>query len=217
MTKTLKSTGSCIFCKKAFASTAMTNHLLSCKERSKTFSESNDRIFLIKASEGPFFIYFEINSSSSLKSVDSFLRKIWLECCGHLSAFTIGPYTYSVSPDKEFDDKSMKFPLNKILSSGMVFSHEYDFGTTTTLSLKVIQERAGKIDGVQVIAQNNLPEFTCACSKPAEKVCACCNSGEGFACNDCTKKHECGEDTFLPIVNSPRTGQCGYTGQDYFV
>src|SRR3989344_1177473 len=137
MTKTLKSTGSCIFCKKAFASTAMTNHLLSCKERSKTFSESNDRIFLIKASEGPFFIYFEINSSSSLKSVDSFLRKIWLECCGHLSAFTIGPYTYSVSPDSEFDDKSMNYPLSQILASGISFSHEYDFGTTTYLRLKV--------------------------------------------------------------------------------
>ena len=214
MANSLKSHGLCTFCKKVVASTAMTNHLLSCKERSKLFSESSNRIFLIKAGEGPFFIYFEINTSSSLKSVDSFLRKTWLECCGHLSSFTIGPNTYSVSPDKEYGDKSMNYLLNKILASGISFSHEYDFGTTTYLKLKVIQERAGKIEGIQVIARNNLPQFTCTCNKPAEKVCACCNSGEGFVCNDCAKNHECGEDTFLPIVNSPRTGQCGYTGQE---
>lgn len=36
--------------------------------------------------------------------------------------------------------------------------------------------------------------------------------GEGWLCESCAKNHECDEDMFLPVLNSPRTGVCGYTG-----
>jgi hypothetical protein len=29
---------------------------------------------------------------------------------------------------------------------------------------------------------------------------------------DCAQTHEFGEDVFLPVVNSPRTGVCAYAG-----
>ncbi len=31
-------------------------------------------------------------------------------------------------------------------------------------------------------------------------------------CDKCIEAHECGEDYVMPIVNSPRTGVCGYVG-----
>ena len=44
---------------------------------------------------------------------------------------------------------------------------------------------------------------------------------ECLLCKKCAEKHEHGkgeepvdEGTFLPVVNSPRMGMCGYTGDD---
>ncbi len=34
----------------------------------------------------------------------------------------------------------------------------------------------------------------------------------GWLCDSCAEDHKCGEDMLLPVVNSPRTGVCGYTG-----
>jgi len=34
----------------------------------------------------------------------------------------------------------------------------------------------------------------------------------GWLCDECAPKHKCGEDMLLPVVNSPRVGKCGYTG-----
>ncbi|MDI6903856.1 MAG: hypothetical protein QMC77_09015, partial [Methanocellales archaeon] len=54
-----------------------------------------------------------------------------------------------------------------------------------------------------------------SCGKTATRVCTqCVWSGEGWLCDECAGKHECGEDMLLPVVNSPRVGMCGYTGED---
>jgi len=34
-----------------------------------------------------YWLYLDISMTSTLKSLDAFLREIWLECCGHMSAF----------------------------------------------------------------------------------------------------------------------------------
>ena len=116
------------------------------------------------------------------------------------------------------DEKSMRgVKLGKLLSVGQQFEHEYDFGTTTELKLKVVAEREGmavKGKPVQVLAQNEPPEIPCEnCGKLATQVCSeCIYEGEGWVCDDCAEEHECGEDMLLPVVNSPRVGMCGYTG-----
>lgn len=40
----------------------------------------------IKAAE--MFLDVLVKGDATFKAVDTFLRKIWLECCGHLSEFT---------------------------------------------------------------------------------------------------------------------------------
>ena len=42
----------------------------------------------------------------------------------------------------------------------------------------------------------------------------CIYEDKGCLCDACAKSHECGEEMLLPLVNSPRAGVCGYTGQD---
>ena len=42
------------------------------------------------------WMHLEIPVEATLRDLDQFLRDIWLECCGHLSAFTIGSTQYEL-------------------------------------------------------------------------------------------------------------------------
>ncbi len=136
----------------------------------------------------------------------------------HLEACTqrTAAVSYASYPDPEFGDKSMRVQVGTIASPGQQWSHEYDFGTTTELRLKVVAERVGEAQGksIQVLARNEAPLISCeVCGKPATEVCAqCIYEGRGWLCDACSEEHECGEEMLLPVVNSPRVGMCGYTG-----
>ncbi len=217
----MKSEGVCTFCKRTVSGSAMAKHLVSCKEREKILSkeskETQDNVYLLRASAGPFFVYFEANETDNLKDVDQFLRDLWLECCGHLSAFKINNITYDSQPSDdmfgESKNKTMSVQLRHVLKPGLTFIHEYDFGTTTQLDIKVIAERSGSVKKISIHARNNPPDIVCPCGKPAKEICAqCVWDDRGLLCEKCAKKHECGEEMLLPAVNSPRAGMCGYTG-----
>jgi len=161
-------------------------------------------------------MHIEIPVRAEFGVLDSFLRRTWLECCGHMSAFTVGRKRYSVGPMEEFGEVGMNVALGEVLRPGMTFNHEYDFGTTTELALKVVSEGEGEIaeESVRLLARDDPPPITCeSCGKIATKVCTqCIYEGDGWLCNACARKHKCDEDMFLPVVNSPRVGVCGYTG-----
>jgi hypothetical protein len=118
------------------------------------------------------------------------------------------------------EDRSLGVSLEKVLKVGQKFRYEYDFGSTTELSLRVAGEREGVLtdedDEVHVLARNLPPEYQCVhCGKPATKVAAGYDSWgvvEHAYCDACAKKAR--EEGWLPIVNSPRVGVCGYTGED---
>lgn len=116
----------------------------------------------------------------------------------------------------EYDEKGMKIALGDILGKGIRFHREYDFGTTTELTLRVVTEGEGETKGksIQLLARNEAPLIKCElCDEAATQVCSqCIDSGEGWLCDECAGEHECGEEMFLPVVNSPRVGMCGYTG-----
>jgi hypothetical protein len=113
-------------------------------------------------------------------------------------------------------EQNMNRKLSDVLSPGVGFKHEYDFGTTTELKLKVLAqgERSAGSTDIEILARNNLPSIMCeSCGKPATQVCSgCIWNAPAWFCDKCAKDHECGEEMFLPVVNSPRVGMCGYTG-----
>jgi hypothetical protein len=221
--------GTCSFCRQSFAKGGISRHLEACEKRQAAMTETvgvgkskvrTVRLFHLQV-EGTFnpeyWMHVEIPADVSLKVLDTFLREVWLECCGHMSAFRIKGQSYSVYPQAELGDRSMNHKLEAVLSPGLVFGHEYDFGTTTELTLKVVGEREGQVRGrtIQVMARNEPPEIKCAkCDKPATQVCSVCiwEGGAAWLCDDHVPDHECGEDMFLPVVNSPRVGMCAYTG-----
>jgi Plasmid pRiA4b ORF-3-like protein len=225
------SKGTCTFCHRELSKASMTRHLQSCEQRIAMQGEgSRQKAKKIKAFhlivEGyrlpMYWMHLEVAVDTTLATLDRFLRDTWLECCGHLSVFRIGGFNYYV--DAEMDAywdmrrKNMQVKLEEVLSPGQTYSYEYDFGSTTELTLKVISEREvlAKKQAIEILARNNLPIVPCdECGKPATNTCTqCIYEDQGYLCDTCAKDHECGEDMLLPMVNSPRAGVCGYTGQD---
>lgn len=215
------STGVCRFCACLFDRGGMASHLKSCpKRKSDPGAGGNEEIFQLFVEGGPdYWLHVEIGGGAALSDLDVFLREIWLECCGHLSGFTIEKKQYMSHPMKEYEQKGMSAKLCQILRPRMKFYHAYDFGTTTHLSLKVLSVRTGRTgkEWVRILARNNPPAIPCDfCPKTATNLCPfCIGENTGFVCDACMGEHECDDndgETFLPFVNSPRTGMCGYTG-----
>jgi hypothetical protein len=209
---TSRNSGVCLLCKQDVEHRFIVRHIKKCMEKSVArINSEKEKTFLFKVSDGKlFWLYLEINGSSMLDELDSFLRETWLECCGHMSAFNIKGKDYS-------SDGEMDRVIHRLFDVGTEFDYEYDFGSTTWLEGKVIATRPGKLqDGISLLARNHLPEIIqCSiCEKHPIVICSVCYD---FFCNKCKKKHKkCGGDEYmLPVVNSPRMGVCGYTGSDY--
>jgi hypothetical protein len=218
------SMGKCESCGEVVAKNAMVRHIEKCVREKEAAAAGGAGAppaeilhIMAEASGAPmYWLHVDVSASATLKTLDAFLRDIWLECCGHLSEFTIGEDRFVSHPDRAMGDRGMSAAIGKVLEPGMKFFHTYDFGTSTVLVLKVVSAHAGTPPrkGVRLLARNEPPEIPCnVCEKPAVQICAeCVWDGKGCLCAACAEKHDCDEDMFLPVVNSPRTGVCGYSG-----
>ena len=125
--------GLCKYCGKEYAKSGMLRHLDSCKERQKALAEEKGRkcgyyeLVIKSAFSNIYWLIVEIPDTATLADLDQFIRDIWVECCGHLSAFYIGDETYDSMPDEDFGwgkpSKDMKIQLRKVLSEGMEFQY----------------------------------------------------------------------------------------------
>jgi hypothetical protein len=218
--------GECIFCGSTFSKQAIKKHIDKCKMNTAEYlikgTEKTERYFCISVQDyydPNYWLYVDLPSASTMKVLDSFLRSIWLECCGHASSFAVGEQTYSIIPDREYGDKSMNSKLESVVGVGMSLKYEYDFGSTTTLKVKITSDFFAnkRKNKVRLLARNIKPEISCSnCGKSASYVCSeCIYEGGGWLCDECSDNHECGEEMLLPVVNSPRVGVCGYEGGCY--
>lgn len=216
------STGTCEYCGNTFSKQAISRHLKSCAGRPQPTTGAKTTLYhlMVEGRGAPeYWLHIEMPASAKLSKLDDFLRDIWVECCGHLSVFTIGGREYhnDVESAREFGEKTMNYPLSRVLSPGVKFDYEYDFGTTTELTLKVVEVYEGVDlwgETVKLLAQNDPPDIRCSvCGQPATELCAqCIWEGDGWLCEQHAEEHECGEDMLLPVVNSPRVGMCAYSG-----
>ena len=247
MQEKLKIEGKCLFCEKTFSKAGINRHLAThLKEKEKTGELGKSFFVKIETNKKwgvitPYFLSLWIDGEAKMRDLDSFLRDIWLECCGHLSAFKDpsgemsdlfeydddeeddyedDPFGFGFSYDSECDIP-MRCKMKDVLRKGLELEYEYDFGDTTELSVTVIDEYAIKADEDIVLLSRNEPlKIMCsACGKaPTTQICtACMDHGNAEFCDKCAEKHaeEC-EDfadyAAIPVVNSPRMGVCGYMG-----
>jgi hypothetical protein len=219
------STGKCRLCGQSFSKQAMTRHLSKCLNKHVAdkpwIRKPQHWLHLVIEGGGPYWLHLEVRGSATLEELDGFLRDLWLECCGHLSAFRIEDKSYSIAPDDtgwaDQEEEDMQVPVERVLRPGMHAEYEYDFGTTTKLQIKVVGERTGAAlakERVLLLARNEPPAIACGvCGAPATQVdTEQAWQGEGWLCDACAAKAD--SEMLLPVVNSPRTGVCGYTGSD---
>lgn len=194
--------GNCYLCGKEFGKTTIKNHIL--KEHSEELGQECRLLKIEGAYDKNYWLYVDIPVTSNLSTLDSFLRKIWLECCGHLSEFNMNHKKIGMA--------------NKIgnFDTGDILLHEYDFGSTTETIITVIGTVYRKHQkGVRLLARNVPMVFTCCeCGAPAKFICPECYDHEDpFYCEKCAEENEEIYEMALPITNSPRMGVCGYSGE----
>jgi hypothetical protein len=113
-------------------------------------------------------------------------------------------------------DRNMRVEIGEVFDrTGQKGTYDYDFGSTTRLTVERTGARRGRIgQAVRRLVRNDPLPWTCgACGAPATLVC-CAHEGNDspFVCDAHQPDHECRDDAFWPVVNSPRMGVCGYAG-----
>ena len=105
----------------------------------------------------------------------------------------------------------MDVPVGEVLRPGMKFTHDYDFGSTTHLALRVVGEREGKASQqpVRLLGRNEPPQILCERCKKKPAAWVDVMEDNGWYCEECIEN---AEEGVLPVVNSPRAGVCGYAG-----
>lgn len=223
------SKGRCFLCKKDLGIGAMNTHL---KKEHLSVASGDTPYYLLKVESyysKDYWFYAHVKAEATLQDLDIFLRAIWLECCGHLSAFHIGEQDYDVSVENEDDDDwndfidSDSLPMNEALlrdvaEPGLSFTYEYDFGSPTTLKLTVIDIYQGQHtkDDVVLLARNLPILHECSkCGKRAIYVDVDSMWDDPlYFCATCGKKMEKNEEVNLLLIsNSPRMGVCAYDGE----
>ena len=203
-----KATGNCYICGVELGKTAMKNHIL----KAHGVEKDGQDCYLIKlegAYDKDYWLFIDVPLDKRLSDIDAFLRKIWLECCGHLSEFrnTKRSHYEGVAKNRKINT----------FSTGDKVLHEYDFGSTTETLITIVGSivRNPQKAAVRLLARNVAPEFQCTeCGAPAKYICTDCmyDCDNPFYCKKCGKKH-IHDDMFLPVTNSPRLGVCGYAGE----
>lgn len=211
MEQELKSEGVCIFCNEIISQQQQTKHLakhLAAIEKEQKNAEAGSWHIKVEADE--MFLQLLVGGDVTFKALDKYLRDIWVECCGHMSAFS----------HKNFK-VSMKDTFDEVCSPTLKIGYEYDFGDTTYLEVSIHKRYAIKTpEKIKLLSRNNPLKIMCAiCKKePAVNICTACMWDEdSFFCESCSEKHEEVCEDFadygrMPVVNSPRMGVCGYGG-----
>jgi hypothetical protein len=216
-----QSKGVCSFCERVLTRGGMARHLRACSvrqdqvEAASHTSRPSGTFFHLQvqdAHSGYYWLHLEMAGSAPLEELDEYLRAIWLECCGHLSHFSVGGAWSGreVSPTKK---------AGQVFRPGLELVHVYDFGTSSITTIKVVAERAGRAltkYPIRLMARNEAPQETCMeCGEEARWLCMECiyEDREGTLCEAHVQAHP--HDDYggpMPLVNSPRVGMCGYDG-----
>ncbi len=130
----------------------------------------------------PHWMELAVRADATLYELDRFLRSVWLECRGHLSHFDIRGTVYSMprpGDDFEFlpmDEREehwqhMGKAVGTAIKPATWFEHQFNYGTTTELYLRHVQEFEGLAQklspsqpwhgGKIVVLARNLPLQAC--------------------------------------------------------
>lgn len=213
--------GTCAFCAQVIAKQSVTKHLTACTGYQALVAQAGQKagasetLYRLRAQDAynkAFWLDLEMTGSATLQHLDRYLRAIWLECCGHLSQFSVGGWRgEEIAPRRK---------ISAVFQPGIELTHIYDFGTSSETVITVIATREGTPitkHPIALLVRNQLPESPCVeCQQPAAWFCHECLIEAniwGALCDTHAKTHP--HDNYgepVRLVNSPRLGMCGYDG-----
>ena len=226
--------GTCHLCEKTYKATAFTRHLHACIPKTlglkpvkidpgATVGARKARYMMLNVrayGSRDYWLHLGVQTDATLSELDGFLRELWLECCGHMSAFRIQETSYESSSwgfdDPWADSRSMDVAIGKVLPHKTRGDYTYDFGSSTELcieskNLYSVPDNRGDPDRIRVLARNIAPEFVCdTCGKPASFLQW--DEEDMWEQRHYCNSHQPDEDFVYPLVNSPRCGVCDYMG-----
>jgi hypothetical protein len=190
----------CYICKKKFGKVKIHEHYIDCIKL-KYKDESGIIVFMnsySNISNNNYYFYLKIGINSTLKDLDKFIKKEWVECCGHLSCFN----------DINYKKINMNKKINELYNQNIL----YTYGTETVVnifidsSLNCMSEKDKKIE---ILVQNEKPFIKCKlCDFDSKYIL-----NNDTLCEKCKDngidKYTFGDDIYL-INNSPRIGLCDY-------
>jgi len=219
MARKAQNKGKCTYCGKDMTRGGLSRHLQSCSKRKAAIEQATGpekelyHLVINDAHNSDYWLHLEMVGDAALQDLDDYLRAIWLECCGHLSEFSIGSAWSGRTV-------AMEHSADTAFSRTDELIHIYDFGTSSETKIRCAGSRTGPAltqYPIALLARNGSPTHTCqACKKSATHYCVECEyekGTSGLICQTHLKNHSC-EDYGGPIeiINSPRLGMCGYTG-----
>jgi hypothetical protein len=217
----IESIGKCLFCGRSFAKSGINRHMKThLEEKSSTNKPGSSFLIQIEPDKyyggWPYFLSLWIDGEIPMLMIDDFLRAIWLECCGHMSAFRnpearknrVGIMNFFEAEElilagkikqyeKLMEETSGEIPMSRkakdVFNKIVTLEYEYDFGSSTNLQIRVIGSFSFKADKPVVLLSRNEPlEIYCNMCKeePATVVCVIHNwDDDTLFCETCAKKH----------------------------
>jgi len=212
MENELKSEGRCLYCDELLSQSVIGRHLAKHLEQmEKDAAGKNPANYChVEVEANEMFLHLLVKGDASMKTIDGLLRDIWLECCGHLSGF--GHKSFKIKIKDRVED---------VFQPKVKIYHDYDYGTTTRVFLNAKKQYQLNLKEQIILLSRNEPlKLKCVSCKtePAINICSvCCYQEMAFFCRKCSAKHAKTCEDFddyakMPVVNSPRMGECGYTG-----
>lgn len=170
----------------------------------------HDDVRMLAVLDHDYWLDVEVRGSATLKDIDTYLRAIWLDCCGHPSQFCIG--------DWDGPELAKARRIGTVFQGNAELTHVYDFESETRI--RVIGHREGaplSRRPMVLMARNVMPEQACfRCGQPAARFCIECKirkEGSGMICEQHAVDHpHTSLGAPFPIVNSPRMTICRYRG-----
>ena len=232
--------GQCLLCQRDLSKSGASRHIKLCRRQNPPTPAGGSQSLHIAVTDsfggGAYWLQLEAPADAPLSALDKFLRAVWLDCCGHLSAFYIRNSEYiSHLPEDDADSLTSnemgfarqamdsisigqaaergKFVANTRSNS---FEYMYDFGSPTKLALRIYEDRWDDGNGeIRLLARNYAPDTHGNAAATRHSQSAGGLAADSGIREDCAANQPGGEGgALLPIVNSPRSGACGYAGAE---
>jgi len=206
-----KSPGTCSICHEKVKGPLFDGHLDSCLQKLE-WGEPDEPGLLIRVMDAykrRFWLTVLAGPKTTLSDLDRLIKDVWVSCCGHLSAFSIG----NISFNSDGEGEGMDVYVKDVMYPGDTCKYRYDFGSSTILT--VIALRRVKIsppgDGLVLLGQNCKLHRKCSvCGTEATTYYQKqWDEKPSFLCDSCSESSPLDSEWLYGIGNSPRNGICG--------